>query len=144
MSDQESSDTPVFDLLARMTADSLEVSSLDPQTLALVRLAALVAVGAPPASYLANLSLAADLDVDSEQVRGVLAAVAPIVGTVRVVAAGGNIVAGELALQDRDENCRAGDAAEKLRNEIAGDVLALHASGRPRRGLPTSPSSRQS
>ena len=46
------SDTPVLDLLAKMTTDSLEVSSLDAQTLVLVRIAALVAVDAPPASYL--------------------------------------------------------------------------------------------
>jgi hypothetical protein len=36
--------TPILDLLAGMTADSLAASSLDPQTLALVRVAALVAV----------------------------------------------------------------------------------------------------
>lgn len=88
----KASDTPVLDLLASMTADSLEASSLDPQTLALVRIAALIAVGAPPASYLLNLGAAADLDVDAEQIRGVLAAVAPIVGTTRVVAATGSIV----------------------------------------------------
>ena len=42
-------DTPVLDLLAAMTADSLEAAAadLDPATLLLVRLAALVAVDAP-------------------------------------------------------------------------------------------------
>jgi 4-carboxymuconolactone decarboxylase len=43
-------ETPVLDLLASMTAESIEASSLDPQTLMLVRLAALVAVDAPPVS----------------------------------------------------------------------------------------------
>ena len=57
----------------------------------LVRLAALVAVDAPPASYLLNLGAASELGIDEEQVRGVLAAVAPIVGTTRVVSATGNI-----------------------------------------------------
>jgi 4-carboxymuconolactone decarboxylase len=85
-------DTPVFDLLESMTADSLEATTLDGQTLMLVRIAALVAVDAPPASYLANLAAAGDLDVDADQVRGVLTAVAPIVGTTKVVAASGNIV----------------------------------------------------
>jgi alkylhydroperoxidase/carboxymuconolactone decarboxylase family protein YurZ len=89
MSDQ--SDTPLIDLLARMTADSIEASSLDGQSLMLTRLAALVAVDAPPASYLLNLGAAAETGVDEEQVRGVLAAVAPIVGTARVAAAAGNI-----------------------------------------------------
>ena len=85
-------DSPILDLLASMTADSIEVSSLDAETLMLVRLAALVAVDAPPVSYLLNLGAAADLEIDAEQVRGVLAAVAPIVGTARVASATGNIV----------------------------------------------------
>jgi alkylhydroperoxidase/carboxymuconolactone decarboxylase family protein YurZ len=57
----------------------------------LVRIAALVAVDAPPASYLLNLEAAAELGVDLDDVRGVLAAVAPIVGTPRIVHAAGNI-----------------------------------------------------
>ena len=57
----------------------------------LVRVAALVAVDAPAASYLLNLGVASELEIDAEQVRGVLAAVAPIVGTARVVAAMGKI-----------------------------------------------------
>ena len=85
-------ESPILDLLASMTADSIEASSLDAETLMLVRLAALVAVDAPPVSYLLNLGAAADLEIDAEQVRGVLAAVAPIVGTARVASATGNIV----------------------------------------------------
>ncbi len=85
-------ETPVLDLIANMTASSVEASSLDPATLMLVRIAALVAVDAPPASYLLNLGAAADTGLELEQVRGVLAAVAPIVGTARVVSATGNIV----------------------------------------------------
>ena len=50
MSDQ-TVETPVLDLLARMNADSIEVSSLDPEKLMLVRIAALVAMDAPPMSY---------------------------------------------------------------------------------------------
>ena len=84
---EQTIETPILDLLAGMTADSIEASNLDPQTLMLVRIAALVAVDAPPASYLMNLGAASELDVDAEQVRGVLAAVAPIVGTARVVSA---------------------------------------------------------
>ena len=85
-------ETPVLDLLAGMTAASLEASTLDPQTLMLVRIAALVAVDAPPISYALNLEAAGELQIDAEQVRGVLAAVAPIVGTPRVASATGNIV----------------------------------------------------
>jgi alkylhydroperoxidase/carboxymuconolactone decarboxylase family protein YurZ len=83
---------PVLDLLATMTEASLERSSLDSQTLLLVRLAALVASDASPASYLMNLGAAAESGVDLEQVRGVLTGVAPIVGTARVVEATRNIV----------------------------------------------------
>ena len=88
----EQSDTPVLDLLASMTADSIEASNLDSDTLMLVRIAALVAVDAPPASYVMNLGAASELGIGEDQVRGVLAAVAPIVGTARVTAATGNIV----------------------------------------------------
>jgi alkylhydroperoxidase/carboxymuconolactone decarboxylase family protein YurZ len=88
----EQSDTPVLDLLASMTADSIEASNLDPDTLMLGRIAALVAVDAPPASYVMNLGAASELGIGEDQVRGVLAAVAPIVGTARVTAATGNIV----------------------------------------------------
>jgi hypothetical protein len=41
-------DTPILDLLASMTADSIAVSSLDPDELMLVRIAALAAVDARP------------------------------------------------------------------------------------------------
>jgi alkylhydroperoxidase/carboxymuconolactone decarboxylase family protein YurZ len=91
MADQPG-DTPVLDLLASMTAGSIEASSLDPDQLMLVRLAALVAIDAPPASYMLNLGAAGEAGLTEDDVRGVLAAVAPIVGTPRVVAATGNIV----------------------------------------------------
>ena len=68
----DTTDTPVLDLLAAMTADSIEASTLDAETLLLVRIAALVAVDAAPASYLMNLGAAQELDLDMEKVRGVL------------------------------------------------------------------------
>jgi 4-carboxymuconolactone decarboxylase len=92
MSESASSDTPVLDLLATMTAESLDASSLDAQSIMLVRLAALVASGAPSASYALNLVAAGEVGLDAEDVRGTLAAIAPIVGTSRVVAATGRIV----------------------------------------------------
>ena len=58
----------------------------------LVRIAALVTVDAPTISYLMNLEAASELDIDAEQIRGVLAAIAPIVGTARVASATGKIV----------------------------------------------------
>ena len=84
-------ETPVLDLLGKMTADSIEASSLDAEALMLTRIAALVAVDAPPASYLLNLGAASEIGIGAEQIRGVLTAIAPIVGTPRVTAAAGNI-----------------------------------------------------
>jgi alkylhydroperoxidase/carboxymuconolactone decarboxylase family protein YurZ len=102
---QEPTDTPVLDLVARMTADSMDASSLDPASLTLVRIAALVAVGAPPASYLVNLGAAAEIGIGEDEVQGVLAAIAPIVGTPRVAEAAGNIVqALGFALEMAEEN----------------------------------------
>ena len=86
------SEAPVLDLLTSMTASSIEASSLDTEQLMLVRIAALVAVDAPPVSYMLNLGAAAEVDVDVDQIQGVLAAVAPIVGTPRVASAAGNMV----------------------------------------------------
>jgi alkylhydroperoxidase/carboxymuconolactone decarboxylase family protein YurZ len=89
---EQTPEAPVLDLLKSMTADSLAASSLDVETLALVRIAALAAVDAPPVSYLLNLEAASEVGIDPEQVRGVLAAIAPIVGTARVASATGKIV----------------------------------------------------
>jgi 4-carboxymuconolactone decarboxylase len=100
-----STETPVLDLLESMTADSLAASSLDPETLMLVRIAALVAVDAPPASYLLNIGAASEIGIDAEQIRGVLAAVAPIVGTARIASATGHIVeALEVAIEIAEED----------------------------------------
>ena len=84
-------ETPLLDLLSSMTLESVSVSSLEPDELMLVRIAALVAVDAPPASYLMNAEAASSVGVDVEKVRGVLAAVAPIVGTARVASAIGKL-----------------------------------------------------
>jgi alkylhydroperoxidase/carboxymuconolactone decarboxylase family protein YurZ len=90
MADQET-ESPILDLLGTMTLASIEATELDEKSLMLVRIAALVAVDAPPASYLMNLGAAAELGIGEAEVRGVLTAVAPIVGTPKVVAAAGNI-----------------------------------------------------
>lgn len=89
---EQTTEAPVLDLLKSMTAESLAASSLDAETLALVRIAALAAVDAPAVSYLLNLEAASEVGIDAEQVRGVLAAIAPIVGTARVASATGKIV----------------------------------------------------
>ena len=89
---EEIVERPVLDLLASMTEDSLEASNLDPETLMLVRLGALVAVDASAASYLLNLGAASELGFGADEIQGVLTAVAPIVGTARVVSASGKMM----------------------------------------------------
>ena len=84
-------DTPVVDVLADMTAASLERSTLDPKTLILVRLAALASVDAPPVSYLTNLAAGGEVGVEAEDVQQVLIGIAPVVGTARVASAAGKM-----------------------------------------------------
>ena len=105
-------DAPVLDLLKTMTAESIEASTLDEESLMLVRIAALVAVDAPPASYLLNIGAAGDVGIDADQIQGVLTAVAPIVGTARIASAAGNMMralgfAEELAELGEDDRARA-------------------------------------
>ena len=101
------SETPVLDLLESMTADSLAASELDPETLMLARIAALVAVDAPAVSYLLNIGAASEIGIDAQQVRGVLAAIAPIVGTARIASATGKIVeALEVAIEIAEEDAQ--------------------------------------
>ena len=105
-------DAPVLDLLKTMTAESIEASTLDEESLMLVRIAALVAVDAPPSSYLLNIGAAGDVGIDADQVQGVLAAVAPIVGTARIASAAGNMMralgfAEELAGLEEDDRASA-------------------------------------
>ena len=93
MSTSAVSETPVLDLLATMTEASVQASSLDPRAIMMARLAALVASDAAPVSYALNLAVGSEVGLDAEDVRGVLTAIAPIVGTSRVAAATGSIVA---------------------------------------------------
>jgi len=85
------SDTPVLDTLAAMTAESVARCELDENSLLTARIAALVAVDAPAASYLMHLGPAADAGVTVEQVQDILVAVAPIVGTPRTMSAAAKI-----------------------------------------------------
>jgi hypothetical protein len=84
-------DTPVLNTLAEITAVSIANSNLEAREHMLARLAALVAVDAPPASYLLNAGTASEVGLTLEDVQDLLIAVAPIVGTTRVVSAAGNI-----------------------------------------------------
>ena len=61
-----------------------EPGGLDAKTAALVRLAGLVAIGSAPASYQWAVTRALAAGASDAEVTGVLVALAPIVGSVRV------------------------------------------------------------
>jgi alkylhydroperoxidase/carboxymuconolactone decarboxylase family protein YurZ len=86
-----SPETPVLDTLTAMTAESVARCRLDENSLLAARLAALVAVDAPAASYLMHIGPAMDAGVTIDQLQNILIAVAPIVGTPRTAAAALNI-----------------------------------------------------
>jgi hypothetical protein len=85
-------DTPVLDTLTDITAASALRSSFAPREMMLTRIAALIAVDAPPASYLANGAAADEFGITAADVQAVMIAVAPVVGTAKVVSAGGKIL----------------------------------------------------
>jgi 4-carboxymuconolactone decarboxylase len=70
-----------------MRAQMRRQSGLDPRTFALVKIAALIALDAPPASYLWQVGNALDDGATPEDLIGVLRAVAPQVGGPKTVAA---------------------------------------------------------
>jgi alkylhydroperoxidase/carboxymuconolactone decarboxylase family protein YurZ len=78
---------PVLEALIDINAASLARVELEPATLLLIRIAALAAVDAPPASYLMHVGPAVESGVRLDQVQDVLVAVAPIVGAPRVLKA---------------------------------------------------------
>jgi alkylhydroperoxidase/carboxymuconolactone decarboxylase family protein YurZ len=86
------SDTAVLDTLVDLTAVSVDHSSLPTRDFMIVRLAALIAVDAPPASYLANADAAEKSGITADDIQEVMIAIAPIVGTARVVSAAGKIL----------------------------------------------------
>jgi hypothetical protein len=125
MSENETeSSTPVSDTLLAMTVASLENSDLSPRELMIARIAALVAVDAPAASYALNAVPAAESDIDLDDVEDILIAVAPIVGTTRVVSATAHIAQGlgfviALAEAELEEELEAEAALEELEAEAA-------------------------
>jgi alkylhydroperoxidase/carboxymuconolactone decarboxylase family protein YurZ len=82
-----SSETPVLDALAAITAESVARCTLDPNSLLAVRIAALAAVDAPAASYLLHVGPAMDAGLTVDQIQNILIGVAPVIGTPRTLAA---------------------------------------------------------
>ncbi len=70
----------------------LESTGLDARTFALVKIAALIALDAPPASYAWQVANALEDGASPEDILGVLRAVVPQVGGPKVVAAAPEIM----------------------------------------------------
>jgi alkylhydroperoxidase/carboxymuconolactone decarboxylase family protein YurZ len=84
--------SPVLDTLTDMTAASIDHSSLSPRDFILARVAALIAVDAPPISWFANAEAIEESGLTADDVQGIMIAVAPVVGAPRVMAASGHIL----------------------------------------------------
>ncbi len=82
-----SSETPVLDTLAAITAESVARCTLDPNSLLAARVAALAAVDAPAASYLMHVGPAMDAGLTVDQIQNILIGIAPVIGTPRTLAA---------------------------------------------------------
>jgi alkylhydroperoxidase/carboxymuconolactone decarboxylase family protein YurZ len=80
------------EVLIGMHEGVLEATGLDAETFQLVQIAALAAVDGCPVSWLAHLEAADEIELDLEKILGVLIAIAPLVGTPRIVSAGARIV----------------------------------------------------
>ena len=94
-------ENPVLSTLLDINAVSLERTELDPQSLILIRLAALIAVDAPVSSYLLHLGAGAQAGLTLEQAEDVLVAVAPIAGTPRTASAAAMFA----AVKCHDQSC---------------------------------------
>ena len=87
-----SSESPVLDTLTDMTAASVDHNTLSPRDYMLARVAALVAVDASPMSWFANAAAVEESGLTTDDIQGVMIAVAPVVGAPRVMSAGGHIL----------------------------------------------------
>jgi 4-carboxymuconolactone decarboxylase len=74
-------------LLTDIPIASAAAGHADAKTLALARLAALIAIGAPDPSFGEQTDAAVSAGADADEIVDVLVGVAPVVGTPRVVAA---------------------------------------------------------
>ncbi len=84
-------DVNALEGLFQARLDNLEASGLDPKTYALVNVAALIATDAAPASYVFQIGLALEAGVSPEEILGLLVALNPTVGNVRIVSAAAEI-----------------------------------------------------
>ena len=87
----------VLETLARMQVEALERSRLDQETYLLIRLATLVATDATPNAYRAHLGAAG---ISTAKILTTLMAIAPVVGSARVLSAASKLAAAGLVPAD--------------------------------------------
>jgi alkylhydroperoxidase/carboxymuconolactone decarboxylase family protein YurZ len=85
-------DLKLLDTAMGLRESEVEATGLDARTFALVKIAALIALGAPAASYAWQVANAVDDGATPRDILGVLRAVAVQVGGARVVAAAPEIM----------------------------------------------------
>jgi alkylhydroperoxidase/carboxymuconolactone decarboxylase family protein YurZ len=121
--EQTDSEAPVLETVLAMTEASIERCQLPVDQLMLLRIAALAAVDAGPLSYLLHVEPALEAGVTVDDVQNALVAIAPIIGTPRVMSAAMNIretlgfviaVAVEEALEEAEEAEAEAEAAGDL------------------------------
>src|SRR5665213_3451541 len=86
-----SHDTAALESLFKARLDNLEASGLDPKTYSLANIAALIASDAAPASYVFQVGLALEAGVTPEEILGLLVALNPTIGNIRIVSAAAEI-----------------------------------------------------
>jgi 4-carboxymuconolactone decarboxylase len=81
-----------FESALGLRETEVEAAGLDERTIALVKIAVLIALDAPPASYAWQVAGAIEAGATPEDILGVLRAVAPQVGGPHVIAAAPEIM----------------------------------------------------
>jgi 4-carboxymuconolactone decarboxylase len=108
-------DTAVYEFLADTSLNTLEQSGLDP----LVRIAALVAMDAAPVSYAITAEDAMEA-VEPDDIRSVLVALAPVVGSARIAAASSNVL--DAYFDEADDDEVENDSSERVAFQILDEV----------------------
>jgi 4-carboxymuconolactone decarboxylase len=80
-------DEDVIESLFATRLDNVDASGLDPKTHALIRLGALLALGAAPVSFHCSVEAAVAAGATEDEIVGTLIAVAPVIGVARVISA---------------------------------------------------------
>jgi 4-carboxymuconolactone decarboxylase len=112
-------DTAVYEFLADTSLNTLEQSGLDPKTYTLVRIAALVAMDAAPVSYAITVEAAMEV-LEPDDIRSVLIALAPVVGSARIAAASSNIL--DAYFDETDDDEVEDDSSERVAFQILDEV----------------------